>query len=127
MELNCPRCENTKLDEIEVGDVYIDRCPRCAGIWFDNSEIVQIAKKSSKSLERVDSIVPPVEGKQNDMFCPKCKGVALRQFEFERQNGRTAVLFRCVSCLGTWLDRGELREIEDPHLIDTLASHFSNL
>jgi len=124
MALDCPRCDEVKLEEIEVGEVLVDRCPRCAGIWFDHEEVSGIIGKRGK-LKSLESIVPPPKLAVNTMSCPRCPDVPLRKLEVSGTGGRTTTAFRCVSCSGTWFDRGEFREIEDPGLLDTLTRYLN--
>ncbi|MCP4680051.1 MAG: zf-TFIIB domain-containing protein [Deltaproteobacteria bacterium] len=126
MALDCPRCPDIKLDEIEVDEVVVDRCPRCAGIWFDADEIIQIVGRESK-LRRIDSIVPPPDAVEESMECPRCTDVHLRKIAVKEDEDRLYVIHRCISCVGNWLDRGELREAEDPRLADVLKNHFSTI
>jgi Zn-finger nucleic acid-binding protein len=112
-----------KLDEIEVGDVLVDRCPRCAGIWFDHEEVGGIIGRREK-LKKVESIIPPPEHAVAAMRCPRCPEVTLRKLELTDKGGKAAFAYRCVSCGGTWFDRGELREFEDPLLLGTLKSYL---
>lgn len=123
MALDCPRCDEICLDEIEVGDVLIDRCPRCAGIWFDHDEVGGIVGRP-EGLRQLESIVPPVDTQVAAMRCPRCPDVTLRKIDFQAAHNRSLTAFRCVSCAGTWIDRGELREAEDPLLAQTLKQYF---
>ena len=125
MSLDCPRCKHTLLEEIELGEVLVDRCPCCAGIWFDNAEVGELTGLKNK-LQGFESIVPPSEHDSENMPCPRCRGVDMRRLSMPTE-ARNTTLFRCVSCLGTWLDRGELREIEDPKLIESLTAFFSQI
>ncbi len=125
MALKCPRCTDVDLDEIELDEVLIDRCPRCAGLWFDNSELGEITGMRPK-LKKLESFVPASEHSDDNMPCPRCDGVLLRHVTTEEQTRRHALL-RCASCMGTWMDRGELRTLEDKHLIDTLKAYAKEL
>ena len=40
--LNCPICDNVLLEEIERGNVMIDVCSNCKGIWLDRGELEKI-------------------------------------------------------------------------------------
>lgn len=126
MSLKCPRCKGLRLDEIEIGDVIVDRCPRCAGIWFDHDEIGRIAGNKS-DVKRLDSFIPPGGKDFVEIACPRCPQVSLRRLSLHRADGSEQVVFRCASCGGTWLDRGELREIEDQMLLNVLARYFSSV
>jgi Zn-finger nucleic acid-binding protein len=125
MALDCPRCKHVPLEEIELGDVPVDRCARCAGIWFDNAEVGELTRLKNK-LQGFESLVPPSTYDTEDMLCPRCNGVSLRRLVVP-SDGRDRILFRCVSCLGTWVDRGELREIEDRRLVESLTEFFSGI
>jgi Zn-finger nucleic acid-binding protein len=105
-----------------VSDVVIDRCPRCAGLWFDHAEIGELVGRQSR-VSAMESIVPSAEHQDPALSCPRCQTVALRKLMVEQDNH---LMYRCVSCVGTWLDRGELREIEDPRLVDTLKAYFTH-
>ncbi|MCP4604771.1 MAG: zf-TFIIB domain-containing protein [Proteobacteria bacterium] len=126
MALDCPRCQNVTLNEIEVDEVIVDRCPGCAGIWFDYAEIGKIVGRRSE-IRKIDSIVPPHETTDDSMNCPHCPDVPLRKLILETDMDRQCVVFRCVSCVGTWLNRGELREEEDPRLAEALKAYFSKV
>ena len=126
MSLKCPRCDEIGLDEIEIGDVLVDRCPRCAGIWFDHDEIGRIAG-NNPNLKRLDSFIPPGGRDFTEITCPRCPQVSLRKLTLNRADGSEQIVFRCASCGGTWLDRGELRVIEDQMLLKVLASYFSSV
>ena len=36
--MKCPKC-GTDLEEVNLQDVMIDRCPECEGIWLDHGEL----------------------------------------------------------------------------------------
>ena len=40
--MNCPACENIILEETKRGNVMIDICPNCKGIWLDRGELAKI-------------------------------------------------------------------------------------
>ena len=122
MALDCPRCQGVALEEIELGETPIDRCPRCAGLWFDNAEAGEITGMRSQ-LQKFESMVPPSEYGEEEIMCPRCEGVPLRRLALSGET-REHQLLRCVSCVGTWVDRGELREIEDASLVETLTTYF---
>jgi Zn-finger nucleic acid-binding protein len=125
MALDCPRCRVGTLRELEIGEVLIDRCDTCAGLWFDNDEVSDIAGLEGIG-RRAEGILPPAEEAVQEMACPRCPEVALRRLDIDRDDpgAPSLVVFRCVSCGGTWLDRGELSGFEDPHLPEYLRKHF---
>ena len=44
--MKCPRCDGT-LKESKVGDVSIDTCDSCGGVWLDSGELEQLTKGES--------------------------------------------------------------------------------
>ncbi len=120
MAQNCPRCAGVKLEEIELGEILVDRCRRCAGLWFDGEEIGELVGRR-KGILHMESTVPAREREQPGMACPRCEDVMLRESTV-CASGR--FLYRCASCAGTWLDRGELRDWEDGGIVAGLAAYF---
>ncbi len=44
--MKCPKC-GMQLEEIAFGDVHIDKCFGCEGIWLDKGELETIRKKEA--------------------------------------------------------------------------------
>jgi uncharacterized protein len=42
--MKCPKC-GMQLEEIEFGDVKVDKCFGCEGMWLDSGELEMLAKK----------------------------------------------------------------------------------
>jgi Zn-finger nucleic acid-binding protein len=127
MALDCPRCVRVKLEEVDLGEVVVDRCARCAGVWFDNDEIGN-AVGNRPGLRKLESAIPPLEDEIGALRCPRCPDVALRKLAVDAPAGRpAAVVYRCASCAGTWIDRGELREQEGPGLSGASRAYFDKV
>lgn len=127
MALDCPRCKRVKLAEVDLDDVIIDRCSRCAGLWFDNDEIGNAIGRRP-GLRSLESLIPPNDNSIDSIICPRCPEVSLRRLTLDAVGGeRPAVVYRCASCAGTWIDRGELRDQEDPRLIEALSAYFARV
>ena len=124
MMLMCPRCRMKRLDEIELGEVVVDRCTCCGGLWFDNDEISELLGRT-KEARRVETTVPPEGDRAKELTCPRCADVALRALVVAGDVAAARTVFRCASCSGTWVDRGELRAFEDPRLLEALRLFFS--
>ena len=122
MALSCPRCDSVDLEEVEVDGVLIDRCVQCAGLWFDHNEINQIVDMTP-SAKLVDSVIPPPAAAVESLICPRCEGVALRRYRIGG-NGSLLLVYRCASCSGSWMDRGQLRQVEDPRIAESLKKHL---
>jgi Zn-finger nucleic acid-binding protein len=45
--MQCPRC-NVTMREREKGDVIIDICPQCRGVWLDAGELERLSVRESR-------------------------------------------------------------------------------
>ncbi|MFT3841606.1 MAG: zf-TFIIB domain-containing protein [Myxococcaceae bacterium] len=97
--MNCPGCEH----EMDVqrfpanygGEVEIDVCAHCNGIWFDGRESLQMSPGATLNLFRVlyartDQAKAPL---QQNKPCPRCE-VALKETN-DMQRGTRFSYFRC--------------------------------
>ena len=44
-ELNCPQCENTRMEHFNYGDtsgIVLHKCPECGGIWTDKDQLKKV-------------------------------------------------------------------------------------
>ena len=46
-ELDCPR-DGKKMNKRVIGDVIIDECPKCHGLWLDDQEIDKLIEHAQK-------------------------------------------------------------------------------
>jgi uncharacterized protein len=44
--MKCPKC-GMQLQEIAFGNVRVDKCFNCEGLWLDNGELEKITRKDS--------------------------------------------------------------------------------
>ena len=100
--INCPKCSSEALVEtLTLGNLPLDVCPGCSGIWFDKGELEALLKQSQgEASSDFDLINPKAEG----LECPRCKSRMSR-------GGLVNPLLlvdRCQSCGGIWLDPREL-------------------
>jgi uncharacterized protein len=49
--MQCPRCENVVLDEIERSGVTVDRCASCRGMWLDRGELEKLIARATAELD----------------------------------------------------------------------------
>jgi Zn-finger nucleic acid-binding protein len=42
--MKCPKC-GMQLEEISFGDVRVDKCFHCEGLWLDNGELERLQAK----------------------------------------------------------------------------------
>lgn len=87
----CPGC-NSAMQVWHLGEIEIDRCTFCGGIWFDRDEL-------GAALEKGPLPAPGPDGKRS---CPHCEA-PLGRLEVEG-----VTLDGCRSCGGTYFDQDEL-------------------
>ncbi len=104
--MNCPKCPSETLVETPaLGNIPLDVCPGCSGIWFDKGELEALIKQSQSETTVDFSLINP---KPKSLKCPRCEKEMMR-------GGLVNPLLlvdKCESCGGVWLDAQELRLVK---------------
>ncbi len=53
--MKCPKC-GMQLDEIAFGDIAVDKCFSCEGLWLDRGELDLIRRKGDGFMPRLLSV-----------------------------------------------------------------------
>src|SRR5689334_21566426 len=105
MNLTCVKCTSV-LDKARVGDVEVDLCPSCGGLWLDHGEIERIGRGKPEDLNGLRAALTgsptPAAASDTINHCPACPG-DLKEVVL----GPVHVDY-CTKCHGVFLDRGEL-------------------
>ncbi|MBN1809150.1 MAG: zf-TFIIB domain-containing protein [Planctomycetes bacterium] len=108
--LNCLRC-GTVMQSEKVGDVTIDCCPDCRGVWLDSGELAAIVKSAVKGADLDDHVLwreaDRFKGRISEVVCPHCGSQTVEV----RHGGDGPMIDICAGCGGVWLDADELRAI----------------
>ena len=120
--MNCPRCE-IPLEESQQIDVdtQLDfhSCKSCDGLWLSKPVLNYLEKiKEPVIFEflQIDSELDQLIG----LDCPSCEeGNLMKKAEHPRDE--RVIMDYCEACEGIWLDKGELRAIQQEGLFDSLA------
>lgn len=113
MSRQCPDCKIPLRTE-EILGIALDVCPDCAGIYFDDGEMVKLKDMGDDVFSEVDDqVVPegepvPTERTTNRM-CPACK---FGMEEYAYLYTSKVRLDSCPKCHGTWVEHGELKAME---------------
>jgi Zn-finger nucleic acid-binding protein len=102
----CVKCTSV-LDKSTLGDLEVDLCPKCGGLWLDKGEITRLAAFPDDGLADLRTALlgrsgPPPIPAETTQFCPACPG-QLKEVVL----GPVKVDY-CALCHGIFLDRGEL-------------------
>lgn len=118
--MKCPKCKGASLLPLELGDILLDRCEDCAGIWFDHGELeAVIGVGGAARLEPSDGVTDESSGGP----CPRCN-VEMQPIAASQDPSRPVPVDRCPSCMGLWLARRRLKDIEDARLLLTVRELF---
>jgi Zn-finger nucleic acid-binding protein len=103
--LACPN-DNTTLTTISVEEVSVEECATCGGFWLQRGELEQLGEHHGAHLEPIT--IGAISVVDSARKCPQ-DSTALRRHEFAEHSGIT--IDQCPTCLGIWLDKGELASI----------------
>jgi Zn-finger nucleic acid-binding protein len=122
----CPVCLGVRLEKTRVGargELVLDSCRRCGGIWFELGEVQRLKRHRPQALwDRVrvrdepfrmqchqchapmdrNAAICPACDWQNAIDCPVC------QHRMESQVHEGLRLDTCRNCKGVWFDHVEL-------------------
>jgi Zn-finger nucleic acid-binding protein len=110
----CPRCRLTRpgamMDVVEIGDVIIDECGACGGIWADHPTFTHICENANvrnEALRRLGTRKGQADEIVRYLKCPVCDEQMVRR-NYARRSG--VIVDFCVEH-GLWFDRDELRRV----------------
>ncbi len=116
--LQCPKCdasmEEQTLSTLQ-GNVTIDRCTNCKGMWFDIGEAEALKEKWMS--DHVDTGDPDLGRKHNkirDVNCPRCG----KQMAKLLDPVQTHIEYEACEEHGMYLDAGEFTDYKYETLID---------
>ena len=113
--MTCPKCY-AGMRTAKHGDVTVDFCELCYGVWLDKGELERIALQSTKvegsAMEALqlalDTDSEIVEDKS--YTCPHCEKI-MQKVKFKTKEN--VIADKCPVCTGMWFDPGELIAVTD--------------
>jgi uncharacterized protein len=102
--MRCPACVSEPLITVEYGEIEVDYCDTCRGVWLDTGEIEAIVG-DPEAAGRILSMGAPIESPERRVRCPECGARMLK--------GRTGTTppvtyDHCPAGDGVWFDHREL-------------------
>lgn len=120
--IKCPKCGVT-MTPITAGDITVDRCEKCLGIWLDEGERLKLLK-DRRLVAEVDTGDEAV-GEQHDgirqIDCPHCR---VPLFHVTDRAQKHIGFEFCRQCHGSFLDAGELRDLSEFTISERLKALF---
>ena len=108
--MQCPSCSGALQEtsfpgklvgpDGRTGEVTMDKCGECGGMWFDEAEI-----EETMGARTPLATLANLEGVPGNRTCPRCQ-VALDVLTIFDTEVDT-----CGQCAGVWLDPGELKTL----------------
>lgn len=109
--MKCPKCRQMMHEDL-VGEVTVDHCSQCKGIWFDKGELDQIKEDLEPDLSWLNIDFWKKEAtfkvRLAPLYCPKCLDRTLTTIQ-DRQTDTEISL--CNNCQGIWLDAGQFSRL----------------
>lgn len=122
--MKCAKCEGV-LQKVNLGEVEVDQCPECSGIWFDFGELDRILEEDDISKLR-DNIDNSAAEDVLRSACPACGGAG-KMIQCASLQVHGLHIDTCKVCYGQWLDGGELEKLKQKGILESVAAFFKGL
>lgn len=120
--LTCPKDQGQML-HADAGGIWVERCDCCGGIWLDCGELDRLLR-DKKVVQEVDtgSALTLRRFSLSAVGTRKCPrdGAVLTTLRHPEQGH--IEIDRCPSCLGVFLDAGELKDLADFSLSERMRA-----
>lgn len=110
------------MAKIAVGEINIDRCTSCGGLWLDALEKEKLLATRG-AAQAVDTVPAPAIPPHPSglMLCPRDRSMLIRLVDQRQPHVRFE---SCTVCGGTFLDAGELKDLSEFTLAERLKAMF---
>lgn len=102
--MKCPKCRDHDLAATQVDEVTVDRCPACAGLWFDARELPRVLRLGAAAVRPLHGGRADVARDERAGACPRDGARLTRMHSASHPD---VVVETCLECQGIWLDGGE--------------------
>jgi Zn-finger nucleic acid-binding protein len=107
------------MEEITHGEIAIDRCTHCKGLWFDADEaFVLKAVTGSEVLDSGDATEGWKWDSHADVDCPHCG----KQMEKTADPKQKHIWYEVCAEHGMFMDAGEFKDFKQESLLDFFRS-----
>ncbi len=113
--MQCPKC-NAGMESVKHGNIEVDRCTSCKGIWFDQLEKDDLKQiEGSESIDIGDSQVGEEYNAIRRIECPKCHTNMIPMVDRDQHHIKYE---SCAICFGTFFDAGEFTDFKEKTVIE---------
>jgi len=106
--MDCPACKKPMIT-LQLGDVEIDHCLSCKGIWLDSGELEMLLDDSDQAKKLLESFSPAKKTSEEPRKCPIC--LKKMQKIIVGPDNSTLLIDSCKKGHGLWFDKGELQDV----------------
>jgi MFS transporter, PAT family, beta-lactamase induction signal transducer AmpG len=106
--MKCPDCDNDLIEKSYRGNIHVDECLSCHGVWFDKGELDAYRAAVEIQDRGPDSPTFQKHEQSECKTCPKCVLSSLVQGEV-----RQIHLALCQQCHGYFVSYNQLLDIKD--------------
>ena len=105
--MDCPKCSHA-MEQVVFGDIEVDRCTLCKGLWFDLLEHEQLkSMHGAEAIDIGDREVGAIFNRDDRITCPRCGGPMIRMVDAAQPH----IWYEsCGVCHGVFFDAGEFRD-----------------
>ena len=116
--MDCPKCSNNMAQHSVVtlsGEVEIDRCESCNGMWFDHGE-QDILKGDwmSEFLDEGDPKIGKEFNENTDIDCPRCN----KKMDSVHDVKQHHIVYEICEEHGIFMDAGEFTDYKYETILD---------
>ena len=115
------------MEKVKVGQLVVDHCARCGGMWFDPYELEE-AVRQKPAADVIDYGAAEHEYEWNvhrasDLLCPRDQTTLLAVPDARQPHVEIDV---CPACGGVLLDAGELKDLSEFTLMERLRAFLKH-
>jgi uncharacterized protein len=102
--------------KVTFGDVEVDRCMDCHGLFFDEFKKEELLKKrGAAALDNGDAKLGQMFNTVDRILCPRCGSLMIRMVD---RNQHHIWFEQCTVCGGSFFDAGEFRDLKHHTFLD---------
>ena len=109
--MKCLSCDTGQLSTVRVGEISVEQCARCGGMWLERGELERLRDEKDDDVRWIPldlwEEAKGVTGRVSGRECPNGHGPTVTL----NWAGSGLELDVCRVCGGVWLDAGELERM----------------
>lgn len=122
--MNCPKCFS-KFEKITFGDIEVERCLGCQGLWFDMLEKEDLVSiEGSEVIDIGNEQVGEEYDTLQNIKCPQCTVKMLPMVDKDQVHIKYE---SCPICYGTFFDAGEFRDLKERTVLERFTQMLGTL